>query len=172
MLHDNMDICRLMVNSQQVQATRIKRKVKDAKRAKSLKLVLLMISWISKTGLDLRRNFLIKFLLSFPRLVMIGCLTLSLKREEVEAHHVKKPTCSKCIKKHVGECLVETGNCFGCGKNGHKIRDCPNIRVQEKGSSQAQASVTNSDVPRKNHFYALRSKGEQKFSPDMVPIML
>ena len=79
----------MMVNSQQVQATRIKRKVKDAKRAKSLKLVLLMISWISKTGLDLRRNFLIKFLLSFPRLVMIGCLNLSLKREKVLVHQAR-----------------------------------------------------------------------------------
>ena len=33
-----------------------------------------------------------------------------------------KPTCAKCGKKHYGECLLGTGSCFGCGKEGHKVR--------------------------------------------------
>ncbi|XP_015068697.1 uncharacterized protein LOC107013254 [Solanum pennellii] len=84
----------------------------------------------------------------------------------------EKPTCTRCGKKHVGECLAGTGNCFGCDMICHKVRDCPNIRGQEKGSGQCQASGSNSDVPRKNHFYALRSRGDQEESLDVVTGML
>ena len=38
-----------------------------------------------------------------------------------------KPTCSTCVKRHHGECLVNTNSFFGCGKDGHKVRDCPGI---------------------------------------------
>ncbi|KAL6345232.1 hypothetical protein AAG906_015715 [Vitis piasezkii] len=35
-------------------------------------------------------------------------------------------TCSICGKKHWGKpCYKESGACFGCGKHGHMIRDCP-----------------------------------------------
>ena len=40
----------------------------------------------------------------------------------------KKPTCAKCGKGHFGECLFGTGNCFGCGKSGNKVRYCPNMK--------------------------------------------
>ena len=33
----------------------------------------------------------------------------------------KKPACGKCGKKHYGDCLKGTDNCFGCGKSGHKF---------------------------------------------------
>ena len=47
----------------------------------------------------------------------------------------KKPTCGKCGKKHYGDCLKRKDNCFGCGKSGHKIRACPNVRGKDKGRS-------------------------------------
>ncbi|TMX04583.1 hypothetical protein EJD97_007266 [Solanum chilense] len=80
----------------------------------------------------------------------------------------KKPTCGKCCKKHYGDCLVEMDNCFGYGKSGHKVRDHPNLKGQDKGSGQAQASNFNMDPPKKNHFYALHSRGEQESSLDVV----
>ena len=46
------------------------------------------------------------------------------------------------------------------------------MRVQEKGSSQAQSSGPSTDAPKKNNFYALRSKGDQEESPDVVTCML
>ena len=51
------------------------------------------------------------------------------------------------------------------------MRDCPNFKSQDKGSVQAQASGS-SDAPKKNRFYALRSRGEQETSPDVVTGML
>ena len=69
----------------------------------------------------------------------------------------KKPTCSKCCKKHWGECLVAMDKCFGCCNSVDKLRDWPNIKIPEKGSvkAQAQASATSSEAPKRNHFYAL-----------------
>ena len=51
-------------------------------------------------------------------------------------------------------------NCFGYGKSGYKVTDFPNVKVEDQGSGQAQESGCN-DAPKKNHFYALRSRGEQ-----------
>ena len=101
---------------------------------------------------------------------MIGCLTLSLKREKVTSSLSKKSTCGKCGKKNYGECLVGTDNFFGCGKSVHKVRYFPNIKGQDKGSRQAQASSSNVDDPKKNYFYALCSKGEQESYRDVVDV--
>ena len=38
-----------------------------------------------------------------------------------------KPTRVTCGKKHYGECLLGVGSCYGCGKEGHKVRNCPMI---------------------------------------------
>ena len=46
----------------------------------------------------------------------------------------EKPTCGKCNKKHYGNSLKVTDNYFGCGKSGHKVSNCPNMRGQDKGS--------------------------------------
>ena len=70
----------------------------------------------------------------------------------------ENPTCGMCGKKHYGNLLKGKDNCFGCGKSGHKVRDCPNVRSQDKGSGQAQASGSN-EGPKKNRFYNLRSRG-------------
>ena len=44
------------------------------------------VGFTFKTSLSSRRGFLIKFLPNFPRLVMIGFLTQSLKKEGVLVH--------------------------------------------------------------------------------------
>ena len=82
-----------------------------------------------------------------------------------------KPTCRKYGKKHYGDFLKGMNNCFSCGRSGHKMRDCPNLKSQDKGSGQAQASCF-SDVPKKNRFYALGSRGEQETFPNVVTGML
>ncbi len=43
----------------------------------------------------------------------------------------KRPTFEKYGKKHHGNCLVRMDNFFGCGKSGHKVRDCPNLMRKE-----------------------------------------
>ncbi|TMX04918.1 hypothetical protein EJD97_003914 [Solanum chilense] len=81
----------------------------------------------------------------------------------------KKANCGKCGKKHMGERPVWMDNYFGCGKSGYKVRDCPNVKGQGKGSGKYQVSGSNMDVPRKNPFYSLRSRVEQESFPDVMP---
>ncbi|TMX01787.1 hypothetical protein EJD97_023617 [Solanum chilense] len=70
--------------------------------------------------------------------------------------YVEKPLCSKCGK-HDGKCLVGKGNCYGYGNSGHMKRYFPMINTQGREYSQAQASDSNLDAPKKNNFCALSS---------------
>ena len=68
----------------------------------------------------------------------------------------------------MGECLVGTHNCFECCNIGHKFKDFPNVKGQEKGSGKVSGSYV--DAPTNNHFYDLHSRGEQENSPDVVNV--
>ncbi|GFS37303.1 hypothetical protein Acr_00g0051260 [Actinidia rufa] len=51
------------------------------------------------------------------------------------------PTCPTCQKKHWGECRMGSRACYGCGQEGHQIRDCPmKSKIQGAGTS-ASASI-------------------------------
>lgn len=63
--------------------------------------------------------------------------------------------------------LVGTANFFGCGKGGHKVRDLPNIKFQEK-DCQATCSMY---AHLKKYFYALHTRGEHETSSDVVTSM-
>ena len=86
MLHDNMTIYCIMFYAQKVEESRAKKKSRDANRARSYDC------GFSNGRLDIQENQSskrgspIKFLLNFPRLMMIGCVTLNIKTEEVLAH--------------------------------------------------------------------------------------
>ena len=79
MIHENMYISHLVIHDQQVEEVRAKRKSRDAKRARSLMVVLQRAGLRLKTSLRLRRGFLIKFLSVYLSLGMIRCLTINLK---------------------------------------------------------------------------------------------
>ena len=86
MLHDIMNICHLMVHTKQVVDTRVSGRVGMPRGQGLMMVVLQRVGFISKTILGSTRGFLIKISPNFISLVMIGCLTLSPKREEVLAH--------------------------------------------------------------------------------------
>ena len=52
------------------------------------------------------------------------------------------------------------------------VRDCPNVSIQGKGNSQGQPNGPSSEAPKRNLFYALKVRGEQESSPDVVMGML
>ena len=72
-----------------------------------------------------------------------------------------KPTCENFGKKHYGECLFGTGNCFCCGKDGQKMRDCPMIASRGREGMQVAPSVPKDDASTKRCFHALRSRVEK-----------
>ena len=103
--------------------------------------------------------------------MVIGCLTLSLIREKTPLHQQKKPTCGKCRERHYSDFLNGTGNCFASRKSEHKFRDFPNVRGQDKGSCQAQASGSN-EARNKNRLCAINAREKQETSSDVVTGML
>ncbi|XP_049364118.1 uncharacterized protein LOC125828839 [Solanum verrucosum] len=80
--------------------------------------------------------------------------------------------CEKCGRKHDGKFLDGTDGCFGCGKIGNKMRDSAMIKVQGREGKQAPLSGSNSSAPKKNRFYALKTRGEQQSSSDVVTSIL
>ncbi|XP_049406161.1 uncharacterized protein LOC125869764 [Solanum stenotomum] len=76
---------------------------------------------------------------------------------------IVKPTCSTCGKKHFGKCLSGTSGCYGCGKNDHKVRDCPNIVAKGRNNRKAHYSDLSVDGKARNRFYALQvNKGANR----------
>ena len=55
---------------------------------------------------------------------------------------------------------------------GHMVKDCPNVRIKDKGSSQIQQNSVRSEALKKNHFYVLKASGEQENSSNVVTGML
>ncbi|KAK4733737.1 hypothetical protein R3W88_007998 [Solanum pinnatisectum] len=91
---------------------------------------------------------------------MIGCP----QRGNRGGSSMERPTCSKCGKKHEGKCLAGLGVCYGCGKSGHQLKDCPTRTTKGREGNQAPPSGSNSDAPKKNRFYALQLRNDQERS--------
>uniref|UniRef100_M1DNB1 Retrotransposon gag protein n=1 Tax=Solanum tuberosum TaxID=4113 RepID=M1DNB1_SOLTU len=67
--------------------------------------------------------------------------------------------CSKCDRRHEGECLAGSNVCFGCGELGHKIRHCPKVaRNEEDSRCRSQPYPCSGPIglggsaPKKNRF--------------------
>ncbi|GFS37411.1 hypothetical protein Acr_00g0051850 [Actinidia rufa] len=61
------------------------------------------------------------------------------------------PTCPTCQKKHWRECRMGSRACYGCGQEGHQIRDCPmKNKIQGAGTS-ASASIQQPPAKRRNN---------------------
>ncbi|XP_069150443.1 uncharacterized protein [Solanum lycopersicum] len=87
-----------------------------------------------------------------------------------EMQHPKK-TYTKCGRTYLGECRQGTNACFGCGKSGHMVRDCPQNRGQAGGNAQPRPtpqSAAAAKPPKRNRFYALKGSEEQEKSADVV----
>ena len=72
----------------------------------------------------------------------------------------------------MGESLVGTNNCYGYGKGGYMVKQISNVRSQGKGDDQPQLSVSSSEAQERNCFYALKARGKEGNSPNVVTGML
>ena len=120
MLYIDMDFYRLMVHAQ-VEGIHIRKKNRIAKKARSLE------SFSSKRRIDiqdkpeLKKSFANHVLSNFSK-------TRNNRVSNPKSHkgrYVNSPReitiFGKCRKKHVGECLVRTDSCYGCGKSFHMV---------------------------------------------------
>ena len=115
MLHDNLHISRLIVRSQHVEEARAKRKSRDAKRARTF------VGGSSKNRLEIQDKPRFKKRVSnqvpfkFPKARDGRVTNPNPKKGNGTSSPTEKPTCGKCGKKHYGDFLKGTDNCFGYG---------------------------------------------------------
>ena len=73
----------------------------------------------------------------------------------------EKPKYVTCGKMHYGKCLAGTSGYYGCGKDDHKVIDCPIIADRGRESKKVTPSAPKDDAPTKRHFYVLQNRGEK-----------
>ena len=156
-----------MVHAIWVEEARSKRKSRDAKRSRSYDGGILKIRLEIQDKPRFKKRVSHQVPSKFPKSSGDRVYNPKFKKGRCTNSPNEKSTCGKCGKKHYGDSLKGTVNCFSCGKSGHKMRDCQNLKSQDKGSGQSQASGS-SDASKKNLLYALRSRGEQETSPYVV----
>ena len=72
----------------------------------------------------------------------------------------------------MGECLVGTYRFYVFEKNCPHGDNSPNVRSQGKSNRQAQPSGHNSETPKRKFTYALKARGDQRSSSDVVTCRL
>ena len=92
-----------------------------------MKAYLRRICLTFKTILGSRRGFIVKILTNLSRLIIRGCKTLCLKREEV-VFDKDRSQLVESLSKNNGNCLVGMDICFWCGNSGQKFTDCTNLK--------------------------------------------
>ena len=140
MLHDDMTLARLIVYAQSIEyskhrkmATRLKRSgASDKEKTRS--------QMVHSQG----RSSSAKF-----------------KVEKEGGSKDGNPTCANLCKKNYGVCLLGTGRYIGCGKDGHKVRDCTMIASRGREGKQVAPSVKKYYALTKRRFYALCFKVEK-----------
>ena len=58
--------------------------------------------------------------------------------------------------------MIGTNTCYKCGKSGHMVKDCLNRRSQEKGKKRVQPNGPSEEAPRRQRFFALKSRGAEE----------
>ncbi|WMV32684.1 hypothetical protein MTR67_026069 [Solanum verrucosum] len=76
------------------------------------------------------------------------------------------------VKSDLGNFLMGTDTFFGCGKSGHRLRDCQSRVDKGKDGRQASPIGSDSSALKQNRFYALITRHDQEGSPDVVTGML
>ncbi|WMV25450.1 hypothetical protein MTR67_018835, partial [Solanum verrucosum] len=105
----------------------------------------------------------------FQSSTRIECLTHSNpKTQGGGGNRYSIPAHQNCGKSHLGKCLVIKDVCFGRGKSGHKMRDCPLLANKGRYGRDAHPSGFSSGSPCLNRFYGLQTRQEHEGSPDAV----
>ncbi|XP_075515896.1 uncharacterized protein LOC142550703 [Primulina tabacum] len=66
------------------------------------------------------------------------------------ANHQGLKPCPTCNFRHTGECRRASGVCFGCGKSGHRIAECPTAANQAAGPNKGTGSKVGANPNKPN----------------------
>ena len=63
---------------------------------------------------------------------------------------------------HYGKTLASTDYFFGCGNDGNKVRDFPDLDTEGREENQVHPCIVEGALRSKDRFFALNSKGDQE----------
>uniref|UniRef100_M1D9Z3 Gag-pol polyprotein n=1 Tax=Solanum tuberosum TaxID=4113 RepID=M1D9Z3_SOLTU len=169
-IHD-MDISRLMVHAQHIEEEKVKKRSREAKRAKTGDGYFSHLRSDGHGRSRFRQRFFGQGSSNAPSKFNKNRVS-NPKPQGGNGSWSLLPNCARCGMKHEGKCLADTDGCFGCGKSGHKIRDFPMLTAEGTEGKQAPHSGSGSNAPKQNRIYALQTRGEQEGSSDVVTDML
>ncbi|XP_075473862.1 uncharacterized protein LOC142504906 [Primulina tabacum] len=66
------------------------------------------------------------------------------------ANHQGLKPCPTCNFRHTGKCRRASGVCFGCGKSGHRIAECPTAANQAAGPNKGTGSKVGANPNKPN----------------------
>ncbi|XP_049348155.1 uncharacterized protein LOC125812718 [Solanum verrucosum] len=146
MLHNDMDISRLMVYAQSIEKSKLKRKGRELK----------MGSFDEQGQPRLKKRYPNQDSSSAPKA----------NEEKHGGIQSSKLLCTTCGKRHNGKCLVGTSGCYGCGNPDHQVRNCSTFTARGREAKQASYVGLNPNAPKKNRFYALKANKDKGANPD------
>ncbi|XP_049381232.1 uncharacterized protein LOC125845741 [Solanum stenotomum] len=167
LIHD-MTISRFLVYAQQIEETKLKKMNRDVKSLRTQDGNLSKGRFEAQGTPRFKNRFSNQGTSSTPKVNKDMVPTPKPQGGSGGGSYVERLTCAKFGKKHGGKCLVGTNECFSCCKSGHMKRGFLLIRAQGREGKQVPPSGSNSDAPKKNHFYALQSRSDQEGSPNAV----
>ena len=118
MLHDNMDLGRLVVHAHQVEESRRKKRGREGKKPKTSDQAACSSGRSLFGVLDkskFQRGTSTQVILLLPGNRMPKWTSLAPKRAMIEMPGIATSRVGKCGRLHGGECLVGTNICYGCG---------------------------------------------------------
>ena len=146
MLHNDMNISRLIVYAQSIEESKLKRMNRNVKRGRSDEQ---SQPRFKKRAQDQDSS-------SAPKV----------NQEKNGESQFSKPTCITCGKRHYGKCLAGTNGCYGCGKNDHKVKDCPTLTARGREAKQTSKDGTVPIPPNYGRFYALQASKDKEANPN------
>ncbi|XP_049359531.1 uncharacterized protein LOC125824223 [Solanum verrucosum] len=97
-----------------------------------------------------------------------GVGNFSHARSDIHGRRRFRSSCTKCGMKNESKCLAGIDGCFGSGKSGHKMRDCPMLMAKGREGKKASPSGVGANAPKQNRFYALQTRDEKEGFPNVV----
>ncbi|TMX00969.1 hypothetical protein EJD97_025522 [Solanum chilense] len=132
MLHVDITVARLILYTQSIEESKLKRIARNLKRGGSSDQDQPRVRKRAQTQEE-------------PR-------SAKVKFERGGGSQNEKPICFTCGKRHYGKCLAGTNGCFGCGKDDHKVRDCTTIAARGRESNKVAPNVPKDDVQKNEAF--------------------
>ena len=146
MLHNDMNISRLIVYAQSIEESKLKRMNRNVKRGRSDEQ---SQARFKKRAQDQDSS-------SAPKV----------NQDKGGGSQFSRPTCTTCGKRHYEKCLAGTNGCYGCGKNDHKVKDCPTFTARGRETKQASKDGTVPIPPNYGRFYALQASKDKEANPN------